>query len=494
MISPFCKPRLITFLAAFVLSAVPAAEANEELFPLPVELERDVNFWLAVFTDYSTDEGMLHDNRNLAVVYERLAMPASVSRRERNRRVDARRSHYKTILRKLGSGQRNNLSAEEQRVLALWPADVTNSELAAAAGQIRFQHGLSDRFREGLERAGRWRKHVNESFTRLGVPVELAALPHVESSYNPAARSHVGASGIWQFTRGTGRRFMRIDHVMDERNDPYAATVAAGELLAYNYSILGNWPMAITAYNHGLSGARRAMQEFGDTEYVRILREYRGRTFGFASRNFYVAFLAALRVDQDPQKYFPGVQAEPALDYDRAVLKAYLPAQQLATLTGLSARELAGHNPALQATIWQGSKHLPKGFEVRVPGGRPGQPLADLLAGLDSAAWQDEQLPDLFHTVARGDTLSQIAEAYRTRVSTLVALNNLGSSHRIRIGQQIRPRLPWRQRRPRLRLRPQRSRRTWLTSCPPMKCWLTRKNSLRTMAHYRTLPTRATKQ
>ena len=123
-------------------------------------------------------------------------------------------------------------------------ADVTDEELRAAAGRIRWQHGLRDRFREGLERSGRWRDYVKEQFTALGVPTDLAALPHVESSYNPNARSHVGASGIWQFTRSTGRRFMRVDHVVDERNDPFAATHAAGQLLAYNYSLTGNWPMA----------------------------------------------------------------------------------------------------------------------------------------------------------------------------------------------------------------------------------------------------------
>ena len=118
----------------------------------------------------------------------------------------------------------------------------------------------------------RSRAHVENEFTKLGVPLDLAALPHVESSYNPAARSHLGASGIWQFTRSTGRRFMQIDHVLDERNDPFLATEAAAKLLSYNYSITGNWPMAITAYNHGLSGARRAMRQFGDTEYTKILR------------------------------------------------------------------------------------------------------------------------------------------------------------------------------------------------------------------------------
>src|SRR5690606_36042205 len=60
------------------------------------------------------------------------------------------------------------------------------------------------------------------------------------------------------------------------------------------------------------------------------------------------------------------------------------------------------------------------------------------LANLDAGVWEQEQLPDLFHVVARGDTLSEIAQAYKTRVSTLVTLNSLGSGNRIRIGQQIR--------------------------------------------------------
>ena len=94
----------------------------------------------------------------------------------------------------------------------------------AASKRIRYQQGLRNRFRDGLVRSGRWRGYIEEQFRELGVPVELAALPHVESSYNPGARSHVGASGIWQFTRSTGRRFMRVDHVMDERNDPFRAS------------------------------------------------------------------------------------------------------------------------------------------------------------------------------------------------------------------------------------------------------------------------------
>ena len=431
--SRYLRP-LLALLTVFAALPVPA----EETFPFPEALQPDVDFWVSIFTRYDTDEGVLHDNRYLAVVYERLDMPANLGRRERNRRVKKRRDALATVLRALARGKRDNLSAEEARVLALWPADVSNKTLEAAASRIRFQHGLSDRFRDGLERSGRWRDFIETEFTALGVPVELAALPHVESSYNPEARSHVGASGIWQFTRSTGRRFMRVDHVVDERNDPFEATRGAARLLAYNYSITGNWPMAITAYNHGLSGVRRAMSRYGDTAYVDILRNYNGRTFGFASRNFYVAFLAAKEVDQNPDKFFPGVVRESPTAYAELKLPDFIPADDLAQALGVSAKQIAKHNSSLQATIWQGSKHVPRGFHLRMPESMLAKTIDGLVATVPSERWQSEQLPDLFHTVARGDTLSEIADRYDTRVSTLVALNGLGSRHRIRAGQQLR--------------------------------------------------------
>lgn len=435
MTSKFAK---YAVLALFLVAANSGAAGNEALFPRPKALERDVNFWISVFTEYSTREGVLHDNRNLAVVYEKIVLPENASRRTRNRLSKARREYYQKILRALANGKRDNLSAQEYRVLEMWPADVSDKELLTAASRIRFQLGLSDRFREGLQRSGRWRNHVNAEFSRLGVPHELAALPHVESSYNPDARSHVGASGIWQFTRSTGRRFLQVDHILDERNDPFLATTAAAKLLAYNYSITGNWPMAITAYNHGLSGARRAMRQYGDNAYTEILRHYKSRTFGFASRNFYVAFLAAMQIDQNPQAYFPGLVPDRPVDYATMLLPAYIPADKLAAALKVRERDLARHNPAIQATVWQGSKHLPLNFELRMPNNMLSDSLPALMANLSADARFDEQLPDLFHTIRRGDTLSQIADEYRTRVSTLVALNNLGNSNRIRAGQQLR--------------------------------------------------------
>ena len=428
------KSQILSILLLLFSSSV----QSQELFPIPPELQRDVDFWVSIFSDYTTAQGVLHDNRNLAIVYERVDLPANMERRARQRNVAKRREKLQATLRNLASGKRNNLSEEEARVLALWPAGVSDATLKAASGQIRYQQGLKDRFRQGLIRSGRWRDFINAEFSALGVPIEMAALPHVESSYNPAARSHVGASGIWQFTRSTGRRFMRIDHVLDERNDPFAATRAAGKLLAYNYSITGNWPMAITAYNHGLAGVRRAMRQFGDEAYTDIIRKYNGRTFGFASRNFYVAFLAAKQIDQDSERYFPGTKADTPTDYATGVLKEYISVSDLTAALGVTQKQLAGHNPSLQETVWQGSKHLPKQFKLRLPAGLLDAPISNLLANIDADKWQNSQLPDLFHTIARGDTLSQIAEAYNTRIATLVSLNNLSSSNRIRAGQQLR--------------------------------------------------------
>jgi len=425
------------YLVLLLLLAGGTVGAQDD-FPQPPELQPDVDFWVSIFSTYSTDEGVLHDNRDLAVIYDRLAMPGNLSRRERNRRVDRRRKELQAVLRSLASGKRTGLSAEEARVLALWPQDVTNSTLTAATKRIRFQQGLRDRFKRGLERSGRWRSYIDQQLTALGVPVDIAALPHVESSYNPEARSHVGASGIWQFTRSTGRRFMRVDHVVDERNDPFAATRAAGRLLAYNYSITGNWPMAVTAYNHGLAGVRRAMRQYGDTAYVDILRNYNGRTFGFASRNFYVAFLAARQVDQNVEQYFPGLVPELPTSYETTRLASYVSVSGLSKALNLSQAQIAKHNPGLQATVWQGSKYLPKGYDLRLPSSTLKAPLDELMASLPHDVVFNKQLPDMFHRVARGDTLSQIAETYDTRVSTLVALNQLGSSHRIRAGQRLR--------------------------------------------------------
>jgi membrane-bound lytic murein transglycosylase D len=247
--------RFLLSIALIGLSTL--ASAAENPLPRPQELEPDVQFWIRVYSQISTNEGFIHDQHNLAVVYETIHFDADTAQRERARRVDAERSHVQDVLRRLASGVPPQTD-EERHVRDLWGMDVTPSRLAAAVDDVRFQLGQSDRFRAGLQRAGSWETHIAEVLANLGLPAQIAALPHVESSFDPSAYSKVGAAGLWQFMRSTGRRFLRIDAAVDERMDPFRATEAAAQLLSYNYRLLGSWPLAITAYNHGAEGVRRS--------------------------------------------------------------------------------------------------------------------------------------------------------------------------------------------------------------------------------------------
>ncbi len=414
-----------------------AAAAQDALFPRPAGLEPAVEFWRRVYTEIDTSSGFVHDSRHLGVVYRTLHFPEDSTRRERSRTLRATYDELRGILERLASGRRESLNAEERRVLALWPDDVSNAELRAAAGRLRFQLGQANRFRSGLIRAGTWRRHIEEVLERRGLPLELAALPHVESSFDPTAYSKVGAAGMWQFTRSTGLRYMRIDHIVDERRDPFLSTAAAARLLENNYSVLESWPLALTAYNHGVAGMRRAKRQQGTDDIETIVRNYNGRTFGFASRNFYVAFLAALDVDRDPERYFGPLSPSPPANTLTVEIPDFVTVDALERALDIDRRRLRYWNPALMPPVWNGDKFVPRGFDLRLPSALA-ENLDARLAALPPAERYTAQMPDIYHRVGRGDTISQIADRYNVSMSSLVELNGLASRNFIRAGQVLR--------------------------------------------------------
>ena len=433
------SPAALAFLAILFLACPPSsAEARTDLFPRPPELEPDVQFWLRIYTEVGGDSGLIHDSWRLDVVYETVSFPAGANSRTRDRIVENAKRSYRKALRALAKGKRNGLTQLEARALALWGADVENRELRAATSRLRFQLGQSDKFRAGLIRSGAWREHIRTTLADMGLPNELVALPHVESSFTPHAYSRVGAAGLWQFTRSTGRRYMRVDHVVDERLDPLIATLAAARLLEHNHRATGTWPLALTAYNHGASGMRRAARKTGTKDIAVIARKYRSRSFGFASRNFYIEFLAALEIDQNPEKYFGPIAFRGPTELEIVELPYYASAAGLAEGLGVSLEALKQVNPALRSTVWNGSKRVPKGYPLRVTRASLGAPLETLVASLPDSARYATQTRDSFHKVQRGETLSAIAARYRTRVSELASLNGLRNRHRIRVGQKLR--------------------------------------------------------
>jgi len=429
--------RWLKTITLFVL-LVPAVVWADEAFVRPPSLEPDISFWRRIFAEVNSNQALLHDSRYLSVVYEVVEIPENASPTRRRRIADLSRERYRKILNKLASGVRTGLDGEEQRVLALWPGDVSDEDFRQAAKRIRFQQGLSDRYLAGLKRSGAWKPYIEQQLKAAGVPAGLAALPHVESSFNPEARSHVGAAGLWQFTRATGQRFMEIDHVIDERRDPFRSSEAAAQLLAYNYSILKSWPLAITAYNHGVGGMRRAVRTLKTEDMGVINREYSGRTFGFASRNFYVAFLAALEVQENAEKYFGPVQMDkPRADLVIA-LPSYVPVATLGEALGISQETLKVYNPALLNPIWDGSKYVPRGYMVRVPEQLVDSTRSEVLDRIPAGQRFARQTPDMYHKVRRGESLSVIAARYGTSSRELASLNGLKSKHRIRAGQTLR--------------------------------------------------------
>lgn len=430
--------RFLPLLIAVTWALVTGPVAADPTFPMPAALGPPVDFWKRIYSEIDTDHGLMHDARDLRIVYETASVPKSLSRRGGDRKIKARRTAIKASLRTLASGKRSGLSAEQRRILALFPSGVSNATLRRASGQVRFQRGQADKFRAGLIRQGRWDSYMRQVFQDRGLPVDLTALPHVESSFNPKARSHVGASGLWQFTRSTGRMLMQVDHVVDERNDPYLATVAAARLLRGNHKRLGTWPLAITAYNHGTSGMERAVRKLGTRDIDQVLERYSSRTFGFASRNFYCEFLAAREVQLHVERYFGKLQRDPPDNPEIVTLQTYVKAQDLAAAFGVSTEALRRANPALQSPVWIGQKYVPKGYPLRVPQDSNRAPAKVVLASLGGHQRHAKQIPDRTYRVRRGDSLSRIAHRFGVRESELVALNGLRSRHRIRAGQVLK--------------------------------------------------------
>ena len=418
------RAALLLFFTALM---APAVAQNTSDFPRPESLEPAVQFWIRVYTEVDTQSGFLHDAEHLDVIYTALPLD--------RKQIEAEREAIKAALTVLSTGKRSGLSAEEQQVLALWPANVSNQTLKIASDNVRWQLGQSNRFLAGLRRSGAYREHIQKVIAAKNLPPQLVVLPHVESSFNPGAYSSADAAGMWQFTRATGQRFMRIDHIVDERMDPYIAAEAAMSLLEYNYRVLGTWPLALTAYNHGAGGIARAVREVGSSNIEDIVANYKGRRFGFASRNFYAQFLAVNEVEERAESFFGKVDYNPAPNFTELATDAYIDAEVFARSANISLAQLKADNPALRPVVWEGQKRIPRGFKMKLRDATVTP--QELLASIDGDYKFVVQTPDVAYTVVRGDSLSAIARRFNTSVSRLVALNQLTSSHRIQIGQRI---------------------------------------------------------
>ncbi len=412
---------------------------KQELFPSSPGIEKQKAFWIKIFTHYDSRQGVLHDGRIALPVYEDLQLE-DMSYRAQRRHVRERKRQLAAELRNLAEAVRagETLTPEQQALRAKLPADATDHDIREFARNVRFQRGLADRFRDGLIRSGALLEPMREILARYHVPKDLVYLPHVESSFNNDTRSKFGAMGIWQFTRGTGRIFMTVRYEVDERLDPIIASEAAAKFLRQNYERLGTWPLAITAYNHGPQSLERITHRMGTRDLGVLIQQYDGRLFKFASKNFYAEFLAAREVAQHSEQYFGPLKLEPTLQYEEVELPWHVEASAVADALGIDEDELRDLNPALRPPVWSGSKYIPPDYSLRIP---PSKDASKLLAAIPESERHSSQKRSLYVRVARGDTLFSIGRRNGISWRAIALANNIGSSRRLRQGQQLI--LPW---------------------------------------------------
>jgi membrane-bound lytic murein transglycosylase D len=361
-------PRLIVM---FLALATPAFAQQTEL---PAEgLDSRVGFWKKIFTQYGKEDIVIHDRIRVNLIYD-VADESNVSDK-----LSSVERGLKELMANVDTPEAVSLTARQLRD-AIVADGVTPSaaNLDQLIENIHTQRGIKERFREGVIRSGRYLHAFRNAMKAEGVIPELALLPLVESSFQNA-KSKAAALGVWQFTRSTGRLYLTINRKTDERLDPMKATRAAAKLLRDNYRALGSWPLAITAYNHGRGGMLRARNEVG-SDMTKIIENYRGPVFGYASMNFYSEFLAAVDVYNNYEQYFgalvldtpaPGTVVTPKAAVVRTAAVKTAPASkykvrtgdtlyEIAQRFGTSIRELMDKNNLTKPAIYVGQMLLVK--------------------------------------------------------------------------------------------------------------------------------------
>jgi len=423
------------------LPAVADTILASDTFPVYDSIRPNVLFWENIYARYSTTQGVIHDKRNLGMIYDVIELKdrnLHGSRKINKARIKSVKKKYKQILAKLAQGQAPS-TPEEHRVAALFGAQAKPADFKSAMRNLRCQVGQKDPFRQGVIRSGAYLAKMKQIFRGSGLPEDLVYLPHVESSFNPKAYSKFGAAGVWQFTRSTGKSFMTVSYAVDERRDPIISTHAAARLLKKNYKRFGNWPMAITAYNHGVSGMLRAKRRKGD--YETIFKEYRSRIFKFASRNFYSEFLAARQVALNYRQYFGELPLDKPRPTREVVLAGYSSLPEIARQLDLKLGVLHNLNPALRNPVIRGHKYVPRGFRLKLPA-QPGRDWQREIAELAPKIYKNYQKRSRIYTVRKGDTAGEIAIRHGVNLNDLIAANNLDARATIHIDQIIKIPLP----------------------------------------------------
>lgn len=263
----------------------------------------------------------------------------------------------------------------------------------------------------GLKRSGRYRAMIERILDEEGVPRELIHLAQAESAFMPRAVSRAAASGMWQFVRSRGQEYgLKADRTSDERLDPEKATRAAARHLHDLYKQMGDWHLAMAAYNCGPYCVERAVQRTGYADFW----ELRARNaLPRETMNYVPAILGMAIVAKNLEAYgLESVTPDAPLEYDTVQVTADTGLALIADAADLPVSEIRDLNPSLLRAV------APAGHEVRVPRAKG----SAVIAALDSVP-ADKRASWRLHRVSGGETLASIARRYSTAPGSIVAAN-----------------------------------------------------------------------
>jgi membrane-bound lytic murein transglycosylase D len=300
-----------------------------------------------------------------------------------------------------------------------------------------FQGRLRDYIQESLERGAKYLPMIQNVFRAEGLPLDLAYIPIIESSFKTNALSKASAKGPWQFMKGTAQEHdLKVDWFIDERSDPEKATIAAAHYLKTLSKMFdGDWNMVLAAYNGGPGRVSRAMKKSGVDDFWTLSStpKYLPRE----TREYVPLILAAMIVGRNPAQYGFEVAAADAVnyEYEKVALPRAVDLRRVAEWTGTTVDEIQALNPELRR--WTTPIKYPD-YEVKVPKGT-----ADKLHARLAEASPADFSALKWYTAKKGETLLTVSRKFGVSRTDIADANNIAVKTRLHPGQElIIPRAP----------------------------------------------------